>query len=117
MAHDIAALNKQLNDLILTGDILAAFEQFYGEDAVMQENEDAPTVGKAANREREKGFKGMLEAFSGEVLASASEDNVSFSEFRLDMTLKGMGRIVRTQVSRRVWRDGKVVNERFYYKG
>jgi hypothetical protein len=45
-----------LNDLVLQGKPLEAFEKYYHEDVVMQENENTPTVGKVANREREEQF-------------------------------------------------------------
>ncbi|WP_254152726.1 hypothetical protein [Chryseosolibacter indicus] len=44
---------EELNDLVLRGNALEAFEKFYHPDVVMQENENAPTIGKEANRARE----------------------------------------------------------------
>ena len=40
---------SELNKIVLEGKALEAFEKFYHDDVVMQENELAPTVGKAAN--------------------------------------------------------------------
>lgn len=50
MSVDIAALDTDLNTLILSGRALEGLEKHYAEDAVMQENFDPPTVGKPANR-------------------------------------------------------------------
>ena len=44
------------------GRALEAFEAFYADDVVMQENLDPPTVGKAANRERERAFASRIRA-------------------------------------------------------
>ncbi|HFE46303.1 MAG TPA: nuclear transport factor 2 family protein, partial [Nannocystis exedens] len=40
MSSDIAAQEAELNQLILDGQALTAFETFYAEDVVMQENSD-----------------------------------------------------------------------------
>jgi len=42
---------KEMNDMILAGQIMEAFEKFYADDVVMQENSDEPRVGKEVNRE------------------------------------------------------------------
>jgi len=47
---DLAALESQLNQLILEGQALVAFERFYAEDIVMQENTAPPVLGKARAR-------------------------------------------------------------------
>jgi hypothetical protein len=41
--------------------------------------------------------------------------NVSFSEWEYDLTFKGGQRIKLSQVAVRRWKNGKIVNERFYY--
>jgi len=46
---DLAALDKALNDQILTGDVLGAFEKYYADDVVMQENLDEARSGKGSN--------------------------------------------------------------------
>ena len=55
-AIDTAALDQQLNEMILTGKALEGFEKFYAEDVVMQENSEASRAGKALNREFEQQF-------------------------------------------------------------
>ena len=114
---NLTALEQELNQLILQGKMMEAFEKFYAEDCHMQENEDAPCVGKDANRKREEEFLGNVEAFhSGNLVAWAVGDGVSFSEWEFDFTMKGAGRMQQTQIARRRWRDGKVVHERFFHK-
>ena len=41
-----------LNDLVLQGKAMEAFEKYYDKDIIMQENESQPTIGKEANRKR-----------------------------------------------------------------
>ena len=51
---------SDLNDLVIQGKAMEAFEKYYHEDVVMQENDNAPTVGKDANRKREEEFLRLL---------------------------------------------------------
>lgn len=109
-------LNDELNQMILRGEAMEAFERFYADEVVMQENLDAPTVGKEANRAREQAFFGAIETFHGAELASAGAgEDVSFAELSFDATYKGGGRSTLTEVAVRRWKDGKVIHERFYY--
>ena len=71
-------LVEDLNSMIVKGQILEAFEKYYADDVVMQENEQPPTVGKDANREREKEFLANVTEFRGaEAKAVAVVDNVT----------------------------------------
>lgn len=42
-----------LNNMVLQGKPLEAFEKYYDDEIIMQENEQVPTIGKEANRKRE----------------------------------------------------------------
>ena len=59
---DIAQLDAELNQTILSGNIMEAFERFFHEDCLMQENANEPTRGKEANRQRELDFLDAVEA-------------------------------------------------------
>jgi ketosteroid isomerase-like protein len=114
---NIAELDKKLNDAILSGKALEAFEELYDDDVVMQENVEPEYRGKDFNRKREQEFFQSVEAWhGGAVLASAAHGDVSFSEWTMDFSLKGVGRIQLTQVAVRRWKNGKIVHERFYHK-
>jgi len=113
---DISIPDQQLNQQVLAGDALGAFEKYYAEDVVMQENEEEPRKGKAVNRKFEKDFFDSVEQLhGGKVLASAVNGDVSFSEWEFDLTFKGGQRIALKQVAVRRWANGKVVHEKFYY--
>ena len=113
----IADLDKNLNEAILGGKALQAFDELYDENVVMQENSDQEFRGKAFNRKREQEFFASVEAWhGGAVLASAAHGDVSFSEWTMDVSLKGVGRISMAQVAVRRWKNGKIVHERFYHK-
>jgi len=115
---DHAALDKQLNDQILTGDVLNAFETYYADDVVMQENLDEPRAGKETNRKYEQQFvESVAEWNHAELLGSAVNGDQSYSEWAYEFTFKNGQRMKIAQVAARRWRDGKVVQERFYHKG
>src|SRR5205814_4749233 len=97
---NIAALDRKLNDAILSGKAMEAFDELYDEDVVMQENADPEYRGKAFNRKREEEFFATVEVWhGGEVLAAAVGDDVSFSEWKMDITLKGAGRVQMAQLA------------------
>lgn len=113
----IQRLDSQLNDMIAHGKALEAFERFYADDVVMQENLGEPTKGKEANRAREKEFFGSIKQLhEGRVMQSAVGDDVSFAEMEFDATMEDGQRMRMTEVARRRWKDGKIVHERFYYQ-
>ncbi len=114
--QDIAALDAELNAMIARGDALDAFEKFYADTVVMQENEQTPTVGKDANRDREKAFfASVTELRKIDVVATAVSGNTSFSQWFMDYTHKDNGDLRYHQVAVRTWADGKVIKEVFYY--
>ncbi len=47
-----AELNRKLDEAIFSGKALEAFEEYYAETVVMQENTDPPWEGKYVNRKR-----------------------------------------------------------------
>jgi hypothetical protein len=116
MSSEIEALETQLNAMILARRHQEAFEKFYADECTMQENSEPPTRGKDANRKREEGFFAILKQFhSIELLGGAVGDGISFSEWRNEMTLEGIGRVKTEQTAVRRWKNGRVISERFYY--
>jgi ketosteroid isomerase-like protein len=117
---DIDARDQELNDMILQGKILEAFEEFYADDIVMEED-GKERVGKDANREYEEQFVEALQEFHGAEIRSRAvdeENNVTLSEWFNDMTLDGAGRVQQEQVAVRTWNDdGQITNEKFYKLG
>lgn len=107
---------KDLNELVLAGQPMEAFEKYYHEDVSMQENDAPPTLTKAANRQREIEFFGNITEFRGaEVKAMSVGDNISFVIWKYDYTHREWGVRNYTQVSVQYWQDGKIIRERFLY--
>lgn len=105
-----------LNDLVLQGKAMEAFEKYYHEEVVMQENEWAPTVGKTANRKREEEFFSNITEFRGaRVLKVTVGEHISMVEWHYDYTHKDWGVKNYTQISVQEWKDGQIIREKFYY--
>ncbi|WP_207434064.1 nuclear transport factor 2 family protein [Sabulibacter ruber] len=107
---------SDLNDLVLQDKALEAFEKYYHQDVVMQENDHLPTVGKAANRQREEQFFHSITEFrSAKPLKVTVGEGVSMVEWHYDYTHKDWGVRNYTQVSVQEWQDGQIIKEKFYY--
>ena len=113
---NVAELEKELNEMVASGQAMEAFEKFYADDVVMQENSQDPRVGKAACRAYEEEFFGNVAEFhEGSFHGGATEGDRSYSEWIFDVTFKDGTRMRNSQVAARKWKDGKVVHERFFY--
>ena len=112
-------LQQRLNDLfayIQQGKIIEAMNEFYDKDTVMQENANQPTVGLAANIEREKQFMSGVKEWKGfNVTASGVGDDVTLYECNLDFIATSGQPVHMEQVVVSKWKNGKIVHERFYY--
>jgi hypothetical protein len=118
MTHQTQIENslRQLNDLVKAGKLMDAFESYYHEDVSMQENANAPVLGKHANRQRELEFlNNILEFRHASVEGQAVGDNISFVIWSYDYTHKEWGEKKYTQVSVQNWKDGKIIKEQFFY--
>lgn len=109
-------LDKQLNALIVQGKSVEAFDVFYAENVVSQENEDPERVGREAWKAQRAEMEKNLKSFDARVVSHAANGDVSFSEWELNFEIQGMGPVRMVQVAVRHWKDGKVVRERFYHK-
>jgi hypothetical protein len=116
MNNTTKELVEDLVGMINEGKILEAFEKYYADNDVMQENEKELRIGKDVNREYEKAFvDGIVEFHDSKTLGIAAADNYSTVESFMDFTHKDWGRSSRCQVAVQRWENGKIVSEKFYY--
>jgi hypothetical protein len=105
-----------LNSLVLQGKLMDAFEKYYHEDIIMQENELEPTIGKATNRQRELEFLSKVIDFRGaRPLKVTAGQDCTMVEWHYDYTHSEWGEKNYTQVSVQEWKDGQIIKEKFYY--
>ena len=107
---------SDLNDLVLRGKPLEAFETYYDDGVVMQENENAPTIGKEANRKRENEFYSSIVEFrNAKLLKLTLGESVTMTQWHYDYTHKDWGIRNYTQVSVQEWKNDKIIREQFFY--
>ncbi|MDB5243343.1 MAG: ester cyclase [Spirosoma sp.] len=107
---------EHLNALVLEGKAMDAFELYYDDAVVMQENAGTPTVGKEANRLREIEFFGAITEFrAASVEDVAVGEDVTMVKWNYDYTHKDWGLRNYTQVAVQHWKDGRIVREQFFY--
>jgi len=105
-----------LNDLVLQGKAMEAFEKYYHPEVIMQENENSPTIGKSNNRRREEKFFASITEFRGaKALKVTLGIGVSMVEWHYDYTHQEWGIRNYNQVSVQEWKDGLIIHEKFYY--
>lgn len=107
---------QELNGLVIGGRLMDAFETFYHDDVVMQENNLPATVSKGANRQRELQFLDNVTEFrNAEVKGIGVNGNLSYVIWHYDYTHKEWGVRDYTQVSIQEWKDGQIIKEIFVY--
>jgi hypothetical protein len=105
-----------LNDLVLQGKALEAFEMYYDDEVIMQENQNAATVGKQANRKREEEFFSSITEFrSAKPLKVTAGEGTTMVQWEYDYTHKDWGVRKYTQISVQEWKNGRIVKEQFFY--
>lgn len=113
---DLRTEVDQLNQMILEGKILDAFEKFYDEKVVMQDNDYPARDGKEINRQFEEAFVNGITEFRGaKVLNTIISDDIAVVEWWFDYTHKEYGTRNYRQIAVQRWKNGKIVEEKFYY--
>jgi ketosteroid isomerase-like protein len=96
--------------------ILDAMHEFYDDDVIMQENLGEPTVGLAANLDRERNFVSYV-AKVNEMRAQAVlvDGDRAVVHWHQDLVGTDGKALHFDQLSFQVWKNGKIVYERFVY--
>lgn len=105
-------------DLLSKGQMMDAFEKYYAEDVVMQENNEEPRVGKDVNRKFEIDYMSAIEEVHGSEVKNVainSKTGTVFIQAAMDATFKGAGRTTMEEVQVQTWKDGQIVHEKFFY--
>jgi ketosteroid isomerase-like protein len=120
-AAPTASLQARVNDLlsyIRAGRILDAMREFYAADVRMQENNNPPTVGLSANYEREEKFVAYVKQwkqFEVDAVAIDAGRGKVLVQSRAEFDAVDGKTVKLDQVAVQTWRDGRIVEEKFYY--
>ncbi|MEQ8768997.1 MAG: nuclear transport factor 2 family protein [Phycisphaerales bacterium] len=114
-------LKQRVDELISyinEGKILEAMDEFYDESIEMRENNEPPTVGLAANIEREKQFLSSVADWkwtTWHAVAVNEDDQVAMLEYAFEFVDTSGKTVTYEQATVQRWRDGKIIAERFYH--
>ncbi len=106
---------SDLNDMIMQGASLEAFERFYDENIVIQVNDESPIIGKGLNRiTKENHFNNIVEFKSAKPLKVTIGEQSTMVEWHLNYEHRLYGERCYTQVTVQDWKDGKIIKEKLY---
>src|SRR4051812_8421111 len=118
----IEQIAKRLVELCRKGEYEQEQKELYADDAVSIEAPGAPpgalgdVTGLPAILQKGRDFQAMLEGVHGGSVSDALIAGNWFSiALTLDVTMKGRGRIVMTEICVYQVRDGKIAREQFFY--
>ncbi len=110
---------NRLVELCRQGQNSQAYDELFHEDAMAIEPEGVPNAevkGLDALREKSKQFGEMVEEFHGSEISDPIVANDFFAcTMKMDVTMKGQGRISMEEVCVYEVKDGKIVTERFFF--
>jgi len=107
--HDLVSYVEQ-------GRIIEAIEEFYHHGVVMRENLNPPTVGKAANLERERNFVASIaQVHENRAVSVFVEGNRAVIHWTFEFTGTDGKRLRFDQVALQVWDGERIISERFVY--
>ena len=90
-------------------------------DLSIQVNGNPPIIGKEENRKREMIFLQEIEKLNSAVINSVTyggnEDNVSMTEWAINIENKEGEQKTIYRVNVQHWKDDKIVNEKLYFCG
>ena len=112
---NVSKQNSELNALALKGDMITAVTEFFADNVATIDHDGTIIAGKPGHLAKMEGFLGGIAKVNGITLHhEASADNLSFSEFTFDFDMKDGSKIYWHEVLRRIWKDGKVIEESYF---
>jgi len=106
---------SDLNDMMMQGAFLEAFEAFYDENIVLQVNDDMPIIGKELNRISKKNqFDNIIDFKSAKPLKVTVGEQSTMVEWHMNYVHKLHGEKCYTQVAVQDWSEGKIIKEKLY---
>ncbi len=111
----ISNLLSEMDGMILQGQIVEAVDKFFAASAKTVDFDGTETNTKSEMLDKMNGFVGSIQAVNGITLHhSTHTENVSMSEYTFDFTMKDGSQVLWHEIIRRVWQDGKVIDEQYF---
>lgn len=109
---------QDIYNKVFQGQLMEAFEQYYGENCVHEEPTGERREGKEAIRAAELRFLDSVQEWHGggvTALTSDEENGITAVESWMEVTFKDGTRTKMEQIARQKWEGDHIVSERFYY--
>ncbi|MBV9613620.1 MAG: nuclear transport factor 2 family protein [Acidobacteriaceae bacterium] len=107
---------ERLIAMVEEGKYLEAIQEFYAEDASMQENNDPPRVGLANLLAREQQFLNSIREMQVHRAESyVADGNRAAIHWIFESTDREGKKHRLDEVAYQLWERGKIIRERFYY--
>ena len=107
----VEALDQQVVD----GKIMEAVDAFFHPDVITEEGNGTKTHGLNVKKEKlQSFFAGISSVNEIKLHSQAVGDDVTMSEYTFDLTQTDGSPILWNEVLRRKWKDGLVIDERYY---
>ncbi len=118
MNPDTRSTLTEMLGMLRQGKMTEGQQQYFADDVVTQEGNDAPVIGRQAGIDRSAKFRetlGIVDFVSYKIGSIAVDGDVSFYDAVLSVKLKTGDTISLEQVVRTEWKNGKVTKERCYH--
>ena len=107
---------SDLNDMIIQGRVLEAFDIYYHDEVCIQVNANEMIEGKNKNRTyMEQFLSGILEWHSASPMKVSIGEGITMVEWLYDFNHKIEGDKRQMHVAVQEWKDGKIIKEKLYY--
>lgn len=105
-----------LNDMIIQGKVLEAFDTYYHDEVCIELNSNEIIEGKNENRVyKEQFLNSVLEWHSAQPMKVSIGEGITMVEWLYSFTdrMKGNKKVMHVAVQE--WKDGKIIKEKLYY--
>jgi hypothetical protein len=106
---------RQLISMAVDGKFLEAIEKFYSDGASMQENNGPPRVGLTALLENERRALAFMSQLRTTAVSHVVDGDRAAINWIFEFTDPQGNRRRLEEIAYQLWRDGKIVEERFFY--
>jgi hypothetical protein len=112
---DIIKLNTEVDALVSKGEIIAAVTKYFADNAGTTDHDGTVINSKTGHLAKMEAFLGGIAKVNGITFHYAGVgDDVSMSEFTFDFDMKNGSRVLWHEILRRLWKDGKIVEEQYF---
>lgn len=118
MSKSVKDTLEEMLGILKEGQMTEGQKRYFADNVVTQEGNQPPVVGKQASIERLDKFRetiGVAAFVSYTIGTVAVSGNTSFYDSVLTVKLKNGQTISLEQVVKTDWKDGLIVNERYYH--